>query len=80
MPSANETLISSTQIKVVTPNDTTDCIPHKAIWIGGAGNLVVTCADGSDYTITGVLGGSLLPLQAKRIKTTSTCTNMMLWI
>jgi len=79
MPTANETLISSTQLVQVTPG-TTNLVPHKAIWVGGAGNLSMVCADGTTQVLTGVTAGTLLPFQAKQILAASTATNITLFV
>ena len=77
MPTANEHLISSTDILVVTPG-ATDLPAHKAIWVGAAGSINVTLLNGNTVTITGVLAGTLLPIQVKRI-TGGTAGSMLLW-
>lgn len=60
----------------VTPNDTTDLSPvPKALYIGGAGDLVITPVDSSvDVTLKGVTAGSIIPIRAVRVKTSSTAT------
>lgn len=79
MPTANETIISATQLVPVTPGNT-DLVPHKAIWIGGAGNLSVMCGDGSTQVLTGIAAGTLLPFQARRILAASTATSIVLFV
>lgn len=62
----------------ITKSDT-DELPSvtRAIFVGGAGNMVVVMADGSELTITGIAAGSWLPLRVKQVKSTSTtATNM----
>jgi len=53
------------------------------IYVGGSGNLVVVMAqDSSDtlVTFTGVVAGTFLPIQVKKVSSTSTATNLMgLW-
>jgi hypothetical protein len=60
----------------ITPHDTTEiALTPKAVWVGGAGNLVVRLEDdSSDITISGIAAGTLLPIRPKLIKTTSTAT------
>jgi len=64
----------------ISADDHVLAIASKAIRCGGAGNLVVVPADHDDedaVTITGVLAGEYVPVQAKIvIKTGTTCTNM----
>ena len=59
-------------VAAVTPSDTTDMRPARALWIGGAGSLVIVAADGSSATIAGIPAGSLLPIAAKRVNATGT--------
>jgi hypothetical protein len=53
------------------------------IYIGGAGNLIVVMAqDSTDTLVTfnGVVAGTFLPIQVKKVSSTSTATNIMgLW-
>lgn len=60
----------------ITPHDSTElALTPKAVWVGGAGNLVVRLVDdSSDITISGVAAGTLLPIRPKLVKTTSTAT------
>lgn len=57
----------------VTPSDSTDlAFNSRALYVGGAGNLVVTMAGGGDVTFTAVPAGSILPIRVNRVKATST--------
>jgi len=57
----------------VTPNDSTDlAFTSRALYVGGAGNIVVTMAGGGDVTFTAVPAGSILPIRVSRVKSTST--------
>ena len=57
----------------VTPNDSTDlAFTSRALYVGGAGNIVVTMAGGGDVTFTAVPAGSILPVRVARVKATST--------
>lgn len=60
----------------ITPHDSTEItLTPKAVWVGGAGNLVVRLVDdSSDITISGIASGSLLPIRPKLVKTSSTAT------
>lgn len=53
------------------------------LYIGGDGNLVVIMAQdttGTLVTFNGVKAGTFLPIQVKRVSSTSTATNIMgLW-
>jgi hypothetical protein len=53
------------------------------IYIGGGGNLIVIMAQDTTNTLVtfnGVVAGTFLPIQVKRVSSTSTATNIMgLW-
>ena len=53
------------------------------IYIGGDGNLIVVMAQDTTNTLVtfnSVKAGTFLPIQVKRVNSTSTCTNIMgLW-
>lgn len=49
----------------------------RAIWVGGAGDVVIVWADGTTSTIVGVAAGTLLPVRAKRVNSTSTTATSM---
>lgn len=62
----------------ITPNDSTLIGQTIGLFVGGAGNLSVTMADGNNVTFTGVLAGQLLPISVKRVRSTSTtATNIV---
>lgn len=62
----------------VTPSDTVNFDAPSVLWIGGAGNVRVLTAQGTDITFTGVLAGAVLPLQVIRVySTNTTATNMV---
>lgn len=57
----------------VTPNDGAD-LPTMArsLYIGAAGNVVVTTANGTQTTFVGLPAGYILPLFVKRVWATNT--------
>lgn len=57
----------------VTPSDSIDLtkVP-RALYVGGSGNLNVDMPDGSTVQFNGVLGGSILPVRVKRVRSTNT--------
>lgn len=62
----------------VTTNDNLNFPTASIIFVGGGGNVRVLTAQGSDVTFTGVLAGSILPVQVLRVFATSTtATNMV---
>ena len=65
----------------ITPHDS-DLLAGgvcRGIYVGGAGNLVVTLADDSaSVTFTGVAAGTIYPICAKIVKATgTTATNLL---
>lgn len=73
--STSETLTApADNLAAVTPNDSTDlAYVTRAVYVGGAGNMVVTPAGGgSNVTLVGIPAGSILPIRVSRILSTST--------
>lgn len=63
---------------VVTPADGTDLkFVTRAIWIGGAGNLNVDMVNGDTVLFSGIPAGTFLPIQVKRIRSTSTTATLI---
>ena len=63
----------------VTPSDTVSLTPNptRALYVGGAGNVVVLIG-GSAVTFTGVQAGSILPICVTRVNSTNTtATNIV---
>lgn len=52
--------------EAVTTSDTVTFNP-SVIWIGTAGNVKVTTAQGTDVVFTSVPGGTVLPVQVIRV-------------
>lgn len=65
----------------ITPHDTNALSGGvcRGIYVGGAGNLAVICADDTNaVTFTGVLAGTIYPICAKIVKSTgTTATNLV---
>lgn len=59
---------------VLSESDTVSFPPTRAVYVGGAGNLVVTMKNGVDCTFTDVPAGTLLPISITKFKTASTAT------
>ena len=70
----------ATNCVAVTPSDTVAIAPPtdankqcKGLYVGGAGNVVVLAADDTaTVTFIGVPAGTILPVRAKRVNSTST--------
>ena len=53
-------------------------VPHQGLWVGGAGNLKVTDMAGADVTISGIVAGTLIPMQVKRVWSTGSTASLVL--
>jgi hypothetical protein len=58
----------------VTPSDSADLAePSQALWIGGAGAVSVDLVDGGSAVVfAGIAAGTLVPIRAKRVRSTGT--------
>jgi hypothetical protein len=79
----HERIYGITQIRAVTPSDTTDLalggVYPRAIYVGGAGNLaVVGVDDTSAVTMTGIATGVWHPICVKRVMSTNTTATLIL--
>lgn len=65
--------------RAVTPHNSTNLMPGcRAIYVGGDGDVVAVDRYDNAVTFVGVLAGSILPIQAKRINATNTtATNLV---
>jgi len=63
----------------VTPSDSVNfATDAKALYVGGAGNIVVVTPRGTVLTFVGVPVGAILPVCARRINSTNTtATNII---
>lgn len=63
----------------VTPSDSADLDPiPRALRIGGAGNIALRDAAGTDVTYQGVAAGEYILLRARRVLSTgTTATNIV---
>ena len=50
----------------------------RAIWVGGAGDVSVVTRGGDTITFSGVPAGTLIPVRARRIRTTGTTATLLL--
>lgn len=68
----------SAAFAAITPGDAALPGPTRAIYVGGAGTLVLTpLGGGADVTFQGLPAGTILPVQATHVKATSTATNLV---
>lgn len=71
---------SAQEFFAITPSDSTDLdqIP-RGVWVGGAGNLVVSGISG-DATFVGVPAGTMLPISPTRVKATGTTATALVGV
>ena len=75
MPSFDSPVASRNHVPVV-PNDSTVLPLFRAIWVGGAGVVVVAGPNGVDGSFTCV-AGSLLPVAGTRVRATGTTATLL---
>jgi hypothetical protein len=51
----------------ITPSDTVNFSTPSVVYVGGAGTVKVTTAQGDDVTFVGVNSGSVIPVQVLRV-------------
>ena len=57
----------------VTPSDADELATvSRALYIGGAGNVVVVTYGGDTVTLVGATAGQIIPIRVKQVKATST--------
>ena len=64
----------------ITPNDSTDLpvAPCRGIYVGAGGGVTVDVGNDANVTYVGVPQGSILPVQASRVRATgTTATNLV---
>lgn len=69
---------SARNLEVVVPDDSTELARvSRALWVGTAGNITVLTASDQVVLIKNVPGGTLLPIQIKRVNNTATTASNM---
>lgn len=62
----------------VTPSDSTTFNQTRGLYVGVAGNVAVTMADGTTITFNALTAGVVHPLSVKQVKATgTTATNIV---
>jgi hypothetical protein len=64
----------------ITPSDTVNLQNVAVVYVGGAGNIKVTTANGDIVTFNGLIAGSVLPVQVLRVWSSgsgTTATNLV---
>ena len=63
----------------VTPSDST-ILNFSSLFVGGAGNVIVTLVNGTDVTFASVPAGATIPIGGTKVKAASTATSIVaLW-
>lgn len=71
-PSIQDSSFPADYAKAVTPHDSTNFDnPCRALYVGTSGNIVAII-NGTAITFVGVSGGSIMPVRATRVNSTST--------
>jgi hypothetical protein len=61
----------------ITKSDTTIFRTTRALYVGGAGTIVVTMNSGQEATFAGVLAGTILPIQVIQVKDATSATSLL---
>lgn len=72
-------LESSWRWAAITPSNSAD-LPSgitRAIYVGGAGNLVADSEKGETVTFTGMVAGQIYPLRVRRVREATTATGLV---
>lgn len=79
MPIPSQETRGATKAAAVTASDATDLTGVRALYVGGAGTLVVRLVDDPSTTVTfaAVTAGSLIPLQVTRVMAATGATNIV---
>lgn len=58
----------------VSPNNSADLpkAPTRGVYVGGAGDVSVVMAGGTQVTFVGAQAGSILPIRVDRVRSTDT--------
>jgi hypothetical protein len=72
MAGENPATFAAGNAAAITPNDTTNIAPTRAIYVGVQGNLAVRMISGQSVTFTACPAGLLLPVQVDRVLATGT--------
>ena len=63
---------------IVTPSDSTELNVTRGLYIGGAGDVVVTMAEqGTNITFVGVPAGTFMPIQVRLVLAATSATSIL---
>jgi hypothetical protein len=64
----------------ITPSDSVNLVTPSVVYVGVGGTVKVTTAQGDDVTFTGILAGSVIPVQVIRVFATGTTATSLIRI
>jgi hypothetical protein len=64
----------------VTPSDSANLANPSVVYVGAAGNVKVTTAQGDVVTFVGLLPGAIIPVQVLRVWSTDTTATSLVAI
>jgi hypothetical protein len=62
----------------VTPSNTTLLPLGLGLYVGGAGDVAVTCEDGSQFTFSAVPAGTFIPVRVTQVRSTGTDATLII--
>ena len=75
---STSSLYTARKLVAITPSDTVSLVEAvRAVYVGVGGNLSIVPLNGPAVTLTGVQGGSILPIGAARINATGTTASLL---
>ena len=64
----------------ITPSNSANLANVSIVYVGGAGNVRVTTAQGDDVIFSGLLAGAVIPVQVLKVWSTSTTASNLIGI
>ncbi len=59
-------------VAAVTPSDSTVLTGVRGLWVGTAGDVAIVARDGTTAVLANVADGTLVPVEATKVKSTGT--------
>lgn len=61
----------------ITPSDSADLAQFSVVYVGVAGAVKVTTAQGTDVTFSGLAAGQVIPVRVRRVWATGTTASSL---
>ena len=71
-------IVPATSLVLASLHDTNTIPPTRGVWVGGVGVLKVTTAQNEDVVISGIVGGTVLPISVIRLWSTGTDATLII--